>query len=121
MQDTQAFAPFYKVTVPTSQTGTLFPSVTVAATATSAVSGTVPGAPNGAGVQLQIANTSTTSFAYVNFGIAGAVVDATVAASLPVPPLTAKPYTVDPEVNGVSVIMGAGSANVIFTRGQGVG
>jgi len=126
MQDTQAFAPFYKVSVPgaAGQTGTLMPSITVAATAGGATaSGVIPGSGQ-LGNQLQIANTSTTSWAYVNVGAirdAQTVAVATVSASYPVPPLSAKVVTVDPEVNGASVIMGTGSGNVIFTRGQGVG
>lgn len=125
MQDTQAFAPFYRVSVPTpagTQVGTLLPSVTVAATAGGATaSGVIPGS---GGSQMQVANTATTAWAYVNFGAirdAQTVTAATVAASLPVPPLAAKVFTVDPEVNGASVIMSAGTANVIFTRGGGVG
>jgi len=125
VQDTQAFAPFYKVSAPAaSQVGTLNPSVTVAATAGGAnASGVITGNGN-LGNQIQVANTSVTAWAYVNFGAirdAQTVTAATVAASLPVPPQSAKVFTVDPEVNGASVIMGAGTANVIFTRGQGVG
>lgn len=125
MEDTRAFAPFYKVSVPgaSGQTGTLYPSVTVAATAGGAnPSAVIPGFGSG-GTQLQIANTSVTAWAYVNVGAirdAQAVAAATVAASFPVPPQSVRVVSVDPEVNGASVIMGAGTANVIFTRGQGV-
>lgn len=127
MQDTQAFAPFYRVSVPTpagTQTGTLLPSITVAATAGGATaSGVIPG--SGAN-QMQVANTSTSSWAYVNFGAvrdAQTVTAATVAASLPIPPNSSKVFSIDQEVNGASVIMGVGAAaaNVIFTRGGGVG
>ena len=126
MQDTQAFAPFYKVSQ-NGQTGTLYPSITVAATASSAIpSAVIPGTSNSGANQMQIANTSTSSWAYVNFGQirdSVTVTAATVAASFPVPPQSSKVVTVDPEVNAASVIMGvgAGAANVIFTRGQGVG
>lgn len=124
MQDTQAFAPFYKVSRPAqSQIGTLYPSITVAATAGGANPSAVIPAPGSGGSQIQIANTATTAWAYVNFGAirdAQTVAAATVAASFPVPPLSTRVVTVDPEVNGASVIMSAGSANVIFTRGNGV-
>ncbi len=126
MNDTRAFAPFYKVSR-TGQTGTLYPSITVAATAASAnQSGVIPGVYNGGANQMQIANTSTSSWAYVNFGViqdSSTVPLATVAASFPVPPGSAKVVTVDSEVNAASVIMGAGAAqaNVTFTRGQGIG
>lgn len=123
MQDTQAFAPFYKVARPAqSQTGTLFPSVTVSVTSSAANSGTIPGAPNGSAVQIQIAN-KTSSWAHVNFGVDGAVVAATVASSYPVAPGSVVVVTVDPEVSGASVILdsAAGAAtSVIFTRGGGL-
>lgn len=124
MQDTQAFAPFYKVSVPGTQSGTLMPSITVAATAGGATASGVIPAQNCGGSQIQIANTSTSAFAYVNFGAirdSQTVTAATVAASYPVPPNSSKVVTVDPEVNGASVIMGTGggAANVIFTRGNG--
>src|SRR6478752_65041 len=111
MQDTQAFAPFYKVSVPGSagQTGTLMPSVTVAATAGGATASGVISGDGRLGNQLQIANTSTSAWAYVNLGAirdAQTVTAATVAASYPVPPQSAKVVTVDAEVNGASVIMG---------------
>jgi uncharacterized membrane protein len=123
MNDNQSFAPFYKVSnVAASQTGSFIASVTVAATAGGATaSSQLPGTPNGGGSQLFIANTSTTAFAYVNVGVNGSVTAATVAASFPIPPLATKTISVHPEVNGASVIMGAGAASVIFTRGNGVG
>lgn len=123
MQDTQAFEPFYQVSQ-AATAGTLRPSVTVAATAAGATaSSAFPGGAPSDSVQIQIANTATTAWAYVNFGVirdALVVTPATVAASLPVPPLSAKVFTVHSEVNGASVIMSAGTANVIFTRGCGV-
>lgn len=126
MHDTHAFAPFYKVSAPSgspsAQTGTLWPSVTVSATAGGANASAVLYNQNGAGNQVQIANTSTSGWTYVNFGVFGNVTAATVAASYPVGPGASVVVTVDPEVNGASVIMGAGlgAANVIFTRGNGV-
>lgn len=116
MNDTKPFAPFYKVGSGSSG-GTLVPSVTVACTAGSATaSGQLPA---GAGDQVQIANQALTAWAYVNFGIFGKVTAATSASSLPVPPLTARVVTVDPEVTGASIILSAGAANVILTRGNG--
>jgi hypothetical protein len=126
VHDTRAFAPFYKVSDPAnSQVGTLMPSITVAATAGGAnASAVIPGSPAGGGSQIQIANTATTAWAYVNFGAirdSQTVTAATTAASYPVPPGKTCVVTVDPEVNGVSVIMSLGAGNIIFTRGQGVG
>jgi hypothetical protein len=122
VQDTQAFAPFYKVSRNGTQTGTLMPSITVAATAGGAnPSGVIPAANSG-GSAIQIANTAT-SWAYVNFGAirdAQTVTAATVAASYPVAPGAMVVVSVDPEVNGASVILASGTGNVIFTRGNGV-
>ena len=125
MQDTKAFAPFYGVSQ-TSAAGGLISSVTVAATAAGATaSGRFPDGPTNDNLQVQIANTSTSGFAFVNFGVirdALTVPAATVAASFPVPPNTATVVSVDREVNGASVIMaaGLGAASVIFTKGAGV-
>ena len=122
MQDTQAFAPFYKVAnIGASQAGTFIPSVTVAATAAGATaSAEIPIQQSGQ-QSMQIANTAATAWAYVNVGIAGNVTAATVAASFPVPPLSTRVITVNQEVTGASVIMSAGSGSVVFTRGNGVG
>jgi len=127
MQDTEAFAPVYKRTVinagSSNTAGTLQTSVTVTATNASATaSGVIAGDnPNG-NCQIQIANT-TTAWAYVNFGILGAVTAATVAASYPVAPGAVVAVSVDPEVNAASVILGSAPGTntaVIFTRGAGV-
>ena len=121
MNDTKAFAPFYKVSYQgASQTGSFLPSITVAATAGGANASAILPPANSGGTALQIANTHTTAWAYVNVGIFGNVTAATVADSFPVPPLSSKVISVDPEVTGASVIMSAGSTNVIFTRGNGV-
>ena len=121
MNDTKAFAPFYRVSYPVaSQAGTFMPSITVAATAGGANASAILPPPSSGGNALQIANTHTTAWAHVNVGIFGNVTAATVADSFPVPPLSAKVISIDPEVTGASVIMSAGAANVIFTRGNGV-
>lgn len=121
MQDTQAFAPAYKKSVPDTN-GSLLPSVTVSASESSATASTKING-SGAAVQIQIAN-KTTAWAHVNFGVLGlTLVDATVAASYPVAPGAVVVVTVDPEVDGASVILDAattGSSSVIFTRGGGV-
>ena len=125
--ETRAFKPLYIQTTPlvgTSQTfGTLFPSVTVASTNSSATASTAfPGSNNNQFVQIQIANT-TIAWAYVNFGVTGQLTAATVASSLPVAPGAIIVVSVDGEVTGASVILGtAPSTNtaVIFTRGEGL-
>lgn len=122
MQDTQAFAPFYKVSNPNTQTGGLYPNVVVAATAGGAnLSGRIPGATPNQATQLQIANAALTSWAYVSLGVFGAVTTASTTNGFPVPPLSTRVITVDPEVDGASVITSAEAANVTITRGQGVG
>jgi hypothetical protein len=130
MQDTQAFAPFYKRSVQTgtpntSQNGTLLPSVTVAASVAAAASTVFPGTDSNDSIQIQISNT-TTAWAYVNFGVllGGLTVPAaTVATGYPVAPGAVVAVTVDKEVNAASVILGAastGGTTVVFTRGAGV-
>lgn len=118
MYDTQAFAPSYKPTVPDTgaggYAGSLQNSVTVAASTVAAASARIPFG----GEQIQIANTST-AWAFVNFGVLGAVVAATAAASYPVAPGTVVVVTVDTEVSGASVILATGTGDVIFTRGRG--
>lgn len=121
MNDTQAFKPLYSRTNPGVADGTLFPSVTVAATDAAQASPRFPGSTPSGSVQVQIANLST-SWAYVNFGVFGAVVAAAVATGYPVGPGAVVVATVDPEVTGASVILGTAAAtgNVIFTRGEGL-
>lgn len=116
MQDTQAFAPFYRVTVPSSQTGQLMPSTTIAATSAAAETSAFPGVSS----QLQVTNTSTTAIAYIQLGVAGAVVTATSATGYPILPLQAKTISIAPEVTAANVLASAGPINVIFTRGNGV-
>lgn len=126
MQDNQSFAPNYKRSVPVSGgasvQGALWPSVTVTASAAAAASTEILGAPGN--TAMQIANT-TTAWAYVNFGNlkVAAVTAATVATGYPVAPGAVVVVTVDPEVNGASVILSAastGDTSVIFTRGIGL-
>ena len=119
MQDTQAFAPFYRVTVPGAQTGGFLPSVTVACTASSAVASGALAPENSGGSSIQVANT-TNGWAYVNMGVLGALSAATVAAGYPVAPGAVVAISVAPEVTGASVILGSGTGNVVFTRGNGV-
>lgn len=122
MHDSRAFAPLY---TPSTQNpnvaGSLQPSTTVAATDAAGASDRFSGTENNNFTQMQIANLST-SWAYVNFGVFGAVVAATVAASYPVAPGAVVVVTVHPEVSGASVILGTAAAtgNVIFTRGDGL-
>ena len=114
--ETRAFAPLY--TRSTSSTnGTLLPSVTVAASVTAASSTQIGGTTT----QIEVCNT-TSAWAYLNFGVFGAVTAATVATGYPVAPGSDKVFSVDPEVSGASVILAAGgvAGNVIFTRGEGV-
>lgn len=129
MNDTRPFFPLYQkssVAAGATTAGTLQPSVTVTATNASATASTVfPGTDRNNYVQIQIANT-TTSWAYVNFGVllgGQTVTAATVAASYPVAPGAVVVVSVDPEVNAASVILniapGTNTA-VIFTRGEGV-
>ena len=116
---TWAFNPLYKKSAAggIAPFGNLYASVTVAAS-TSAAAGILPTSSTN---QLQIANT-TNGWAYVNFGPAGNVTAATVAASYPVAPGGVVVITVDDEVNGVSVILAAGatSGSVTFTCGNGL-
>lgn len=122
MQETRAFEPLYRSSVPTASTpvsGSLIASVTLGATDASQATARLPG--NGNFTQLRIANKST-SWAHVNFGVFGDVPAATVAASYPIPPASVEVVTVDPEVTGATVILAtpAATGDVIFTRGGGL-
>lgn len=120
MSDTRSFYPLY-LRAASAQVGTLAASVTVAATDAGVTSARLPGTDRNNYVQIQIANLST-SWAYVNFGVFGAVAAATVAASYPVAPGSVVVVSVDPEVSGATVILGTAAAtgNVILTRGEGI-
>jgi hypothetical protein len=119
MNDTKAFAPFYKVGAG-ANSGTLVPSVTVTASAGAASASDALPPQNSGGSALQIANQATTAWAYINFGKHGSVDAATVAASYPVAPGAVVVVSVDQEVTGASIILSAGSSNVVLTRGNGV-
>jgi len=114
----EAFAPLYI-------TNTFAASITVAANAASATaSAQFPqnfvGTDTYPNCQLQIANISTSAWAYVNVGIFGSVTAATVAASYPIAPGSVVIITVDSTVTGASVILSTSTGNVIFTVGSGV-
>jgi hypothetical protein len=123
MSDVAPFRPTYTNTsiaqtgggAATTNAGTLVASVTLAATA-SAQPVTLP-APGGDS-QIQIANQGTT-WAFVNFGVAGNVTAATVAASYPIGPGAVVVVSVAPEVSGASCILASSTGNVTFTRGSG--
>lgn len=116
--ETWAFNPLYSNTGNAgAPVGTLVASTTVAAT-NAATAGIIPGG-NTSGAQVQIANQSA-AWAYVNFGIAGAVTAATVAASYPIAPGAVVVLTAAAEVTGVSVILSTGTGSVTFTRGSGL-
>jgi len=117
--ETRPFQPLYGPTTGTGS-GKLFPSVTVAGITASAVaSAAFPGSALNQFVQIRVANI-TASWAYINFGLVSALVAATVATGLPIAPGSVEVFTVSPEVNSVSVIMGTAAGNVIFTRGEGM-
>jgi hypothetical protein len=81
-----------------------------------------PGSTTNYKQQIEISNT-TSAWAFVNFGIFGAVTAATVAAGFPVAPGVSRTVTVDKEVTGASVILGAAPATltaIIFSRGEGL-
>lgn len=118
--ETWAFNPLYTNTGNQgAPVGTLMASVTLAATA-AAQPVVLPGG-NATVAQIQIAN-QTAAWAYVNFGIAGSVTAATVAAGYPVAPGGVVVLTVATEVTGASCILAAGAAggSVTFTRGNGL-
>jgi hypothetical protein len=119
MSDITAFAPLYTVTGPNAgQNGTLIPSVTLSATTASQAIALPSGTSTN---QVQIAN-QTAAWAYVNFGVQGSVVAATVAASYPVAPGAVVVVGIAQEVTGATCILAAGatSASVTFTRGNGL-
>ena len=129
MNEQRSFYPMYLKSSETAvqggpssvNAGVLSPSVTVAATDAATASAKFSGTNDNNYVQIQIANLST-SWAYVSFGVFGAVVAATAAASYPVAPGAVVVVSVDKEVTGASVILGTAAAtgNVIFTRGEGI-
>lgn len=122
MSEIRAFAPMY-TPGGGNAAGTLAPSTTIIASVAAATNA-VPfaGALTNYQQQILVTNT-TTAWAYINFGQVGAVVAATVAASLPVAPGVGRVFTVDKEVTAASVILGVAPGTntaVIFTRGEGL-
>jgi hypothetical protein len=118
MSDVTAFNPLYTITGPAgTPAGTLQASVTIAAVNTGATAGLLPA---GASNQIEFVNTAT-GVAFVNVGIAGAVVAATTS-NYPIPGSARKVITVHQEVTGWSVILASGvtGASVIATRGSGL-
>jgi phage tail sheath gpL-like len=117
--ETRRFAPLYAPSAGGTG-GSLLPTVSVAAGVAALASPQFPGMTTNQFVQILIANQST-SWAYVNFGVFGAVVTATLAASLPVAPNSSVIVSVANEVTGASVILAAaGTGTVSFTRGEGI-
>lgn len=120
--ETRAFQPLYTPATGTGASGTLSPSTGIAASTVAATNNTAfSGTTNNQVVQIQIANT-TNGFAFVNFGVFGSVVAATVANSYPVAPGAVVVVSVAAEVNAASVILAAGATAgvVVFTRGEGL-
>lgn len=123
-QDIRPFAPLYyrsqNVAGVLTQQGQNAVSVTVAAGAAAVASAVIPGTGNNNAIQMQVANL-TDKWAFVNFGVFGNVRAATIT-DYPVGPGGVQVVTVDPEVNGASVILtgaAGGSTSVILTRGSG--
>lgn len=120
--DVRPFAPLYVQTVPnTAQTGAIVASATATAAAVSSASTVFPGlASENSFCQIQISN-KTSVWVHVCFGQFGVVRAATLT-DYPVAPGSVAIVTVDPEVNGATVISDgapAASAVVLFTRGLG--
>lgn len=107
-----------------TQIGSCVGGVTVVAVdATPVASIEIPGTNNNQTSQIQIAN-KTSVWVHVNFGNVTApnTVRAATLNDFPVAPGSVAVVTVDPEVNGASVIANgapAASTSVIFTRGSG--
>lgn len=120
--ETRAFQPLYTPATGTGASGTLSPSTGISAS-TAAATTAVPfsGTTNNQICQIQIANT-TNAFAFINFGVFGSVVAATVANSYPVAPGAVVVVSVAPEVNSASAILAAGGTAgvIVFTRGEGL-
>jgi phage tail sheath gpL-like len=117
--ETRRFAPLYSPSAG-GVGGTLLPTVNVTAGVAATASTQFPGMSINQFVQILITN-QTTTWAYVNFGVFGAVVAATLASSLPVAPNSSVIVSVNGEVTGASVILAAtGAGTVSFTRGEGI-
>jgi len=117
--ETRPFCPLYGPTTGAGQ-GTLFASVSVSGiTASATASAPFPGSAQNQFVQIRVSNTST-SWGYINFGLNSNLAAATVATGLPIAPGSVEVFSVSPEVNSASVIMGTAAGTVIFTRGEGM-
>lgn len=121
MQETRAFAPLYTTTIPGGAAGTLQPSAFMGTTDAAANSPKFSGTDTNNFTQIQISNIST-SWAWVNFGVFGAVTAAAAGVGYPVGPGAVVVVTVHPEVTGASVILqtAAATGNMAFTRGGGL-
>lgn len=120
MNDTRPFAPLYTPTVPDVTAGTLRSSAFMGTTDAAANSPKFQGGDPNNFTQIQIANIST-SWAWVNFGVFGAVTPAAAGVGYPVAPGAVVVVSVHPEVSGASVILqtAAATGNMAFTRGAG--
>lgn len=120
MQETRAFAPLYTATIPGGAAGTLQPCAFMGTTDAAAASPKFPGTDTNNFTQIQIANIST-SWAWVNFGVFGAVTPAAAGVGYPVAPGAVVVVTVHPEVTGASAVLqtAAATGNMAFTRGAG--
>lgn len=121
MQETRAFAPLYSATIPGGAAGTLQRCAFMGTTDAPSASPIFPGTDSNNFTQIQIANIST-SWAWVNFGVFGAVVAAAAGVGYPVAPGAVVVVTVHPEVTGASVVLQTAAAlgNMSFTRGGGL-
>ena len=117
--ETRPFCPLYGPTTGSGQ-GTLYASVSVSGLTGSATASTpFPGSSQNQFVQIRVANLSS-GWGYVNFGLNTNLAAATVATGLPIAPGSVEVFSVSPEVNAASVIMGTAAGTVIFTRGEGM-
>lgn len=120
MLEVRPFAPLYSATIPGGAAGTLQPCAFMGTTDAAAPSPRFSGVDTNNFTQIQIANIST-SWAWVNFGVFGAVVAAAVGVGYPVAPGAVVVVTVHPEVTGASAVLqtAAATGNMSFTRGAG--
>jgi len=121
MNDISAFAPLYTPTVPGVSAGTLRASAFMGTSDAAQASPRFPGSDPNNFTQIQIANIST-SWAWVNFGVFGAVTPAQAGVGYPVAPGAVVVVSVHPEVSGASAVLqtAAATGNMAFTRGEGV-
>ena len=120
MNETRSFEPLYKATVPDVADGALIASAFMGTTDAAGNSPRLPGVDSNNFRQIQIANIST-SWAWVSFGVFGAVRAAVAGVDYPVAPGAVVVVTVHPEVTGASAVLqtAAATGNMAFTRGSG--